>query len=62
MDYQSVLNEVESWPIDERVRLVQDVGDRLADHGCEPELTEEIKHELDRRIEEINRDPDAREP
>ncbi|MHB1562121.1 MAG: addiction module protein [Isosphaeraceae bacterium] len=59
MDYQAVLNEVESWPVDDRVRLVQDVWDRLADQGYEPELTAEIKAELDRRIEELDRNPAA---
>jgi putative addiction module component (TIGR02574 family) len=53
MDYQSILNEVESWPIDDRVRLVQDVWDRLADQGYEPVLTEEMKAELDRRLAEM---------
>jgi len=62
MDYQSVRDEVESWPVDERIRLVQDVWDRLADHGDEPELTLEMKTELDRRIEELDRDPDVGVP
>lgn len=62
MDYQSVLNEVESWPIDDRVRLVQDVWDQLADHGYEPEISEEMKAELDRRIEEMDRNFDAGVP
>lgn len=47
MDYQEVLKEVESWPVDDRVRLVQEVWDRLSDHGHEPGLTEEVKAELD---------------
>lgn len=59
MDYQAVLNEVETWPIDDRIRLVQDVWDRLADQDYEPELTEELKAELDRRIEEMDRNPGA---
>jgi putative addiction module component (TIGR02574 family) len=59
MDYQSVLNEVETWPIDDRIRLVQDVWDRLVDQGDEPELTEEMKAELDRRIEELDHNPAA---
>jgi putative addiction module component (TIGR02574 family) len=59
MDYQSVLNEVETWPIDDRIRLVQDLWDRIADQGYKPELTEEMKAELDRRIEEMDRNPDA---
>ena len=59
MDYQAVLNEVESWPVDDRVRLVQDVWDQLANQGYVPELTAEIKAELDRRIEELDRNPAA---
>ena len=43
MDYQSVLNEVEAWPISDRLRLVEDVWDRLGDNGNQPELTEELK-------------------
>jgi len=59
MDYQAVLNEVESWPVEDRIRLVRDVSDRLVDQDYEPELTEEMKAELDRRIEEMDRNPEA---
>jgi putative addiction module component (TIGR02574 family) len=57
MDYQTVLDEVESWPIDDRVRFVRDVWDRLVEQGYEPELTDAMKAELDRRVEELDRDP-----
>jgi putative addiction module component (TIGR02574 family) len=59
MDYQSVLNEVENWPIDDRIRLVQDVLEHLVDRRDEPELTDEMKAELDRRIDELDRNPEA---
>ena len=62
MNYQSVLDEVESWPVDDRLRLVQEVWERLVDRGDEPELTEEMKAELVRRIEESDRNPDAGVP
>jgi putative addiction module component (TIGR02574 family) len=62
MDYQAVLKEVESWPIDDRIRLVQDVWDGLADQGYERELTDEMKAELDRRIEEMDHNPGAGVP
>ena len=62
MDYQSVLETVESWPIEDRIKLVQDVSDRLLDQGYAPELTEEMKAELDRRIEEMDRSPEAGVP
>jgi putative addiction module component (TIGR02574 family) len=57
MDYQSVLDEVESWPVDDRVRLVHDLWDRLVGEGYEREITPEMKAELDRRIDELDRDP-----
>ncbi len=62
MDYQSVLNEVETWPIDDRIRLVQNVWDRLVDQGYEPELTEEMKAGLGRRVEEMDRNPGSGVP
>ena len=62
MDYQSVLKEVETWPLDDRIRLVQDVWDRLVNLGYEPELTEEMKAELDRRVEEMDRNPGSGVP
>jgi len=62
MDYQAVLKEVETWPIDDRIRLVQDVWERLGDQGYEPELTDEVKAELDRRLAEMERNPGAGVP
>jgi putative addiction module component (TIGR02574 family) len=58
MDLQAVLNEVESWPVEERIQLVQAVWERLADQGNEPGLTEEEKAELERRLAEDNAAPD----
>lgn len=57
MDYQSVLDAVESWPVDDRLRLVHEVWDRLAGRGDEPDLSDELKAELDRRAAELDRDP-----
>jgi putative addiction module component (TIGR02574 family) len=62
MDYQSVLSEVESWPIDDRIRLVHDLWDRLVDQGHEPELTDELRVELDRRLAAHRADPQAAIP
>ena len=62
MDLQSVLTVVESWPVEDRLRLVEAVWDGIADQDYEPELTEEMKAELDRRIAELDRNPDAGVP
>jgi putative addiction module component (TIGR02574 family) len=50
VDLIAVLHEVGSWPVDDRIRLVQEVWDRLVDQGSEPELTESQAAELDRRL------------
>jgi putative addiction module component (TIGR02574 family) len=58
MDLQAVLSEVDSWPVQDRIQLVQEVWDRLADQGFEPGLSEEEKAELDRRLAEDDEAPD----
>lgn len=58
MDVEAVLAEVETWSMDDRLRLVHEVWDRLLDQGHEPELTDEMKAELDRRIAEDDAAPE----
>ena len=50
MDLISVLREVDAWPIEDRVLLVQELLDRLVDQGYESELSEDQRDELDRRL------------
>ena len=59
MDLSAVLREVDSWPVDDRIRLVQEVWGRLVDRGLEPDLTDDQKAEFDRRLAEIEANPDA---
>jgi putative addiction module component (TIGR02574 family) len=60
MDLKSVLTEVESWPVEDRLRLMEEIRDSLLEQGLEPELlTEEQMAELDRRLEALNANPDA---
>jgi putative addiction module component (TIGR02574 family) len=59
MDLQSVLMAVDSWPIADRLQLLEEIWDRLVDGGYEPGLTEGQKAELDRRIEALDANPDA---
>ena len=58
MDLKTVLTETESWPVEDRIRLLYELWDRLVDRGYEPELTEELKAELDRRLAEDDAAPD----
>ena len=50
MDLKTVLTETDSWPVEDRLRLVHELWDRMIDQGFEPELTDEQKAELDRRL------------
>jgi putative addiction module component (TIGR02574 family) len=58
MDLTTLLQEVDSWPVDERIRLVEAVWNGLHDDGAEPELTEAQRAELDRRIAAMEANPD----
>ena len=62
MDMQTVLSEVGSWPIDDRIRLVQEVWDRIADQGDDAELSDGMKAEIDRRLAAHAANPDAAIP
>lgn len=62
MDLQTVLTEIDSWSIEDRIRLVQEVWDRLVDQGHEPELSDEMKSEIDRRLAAHAANPEAAVP
>lgn len=57
MDLKAVLTEVQTWPPQERLRLIEEVWDGLCDEGSEFELTEELKDLLDRRLAALDADP-----
>jgi putative addiction module component (TIGR02574 family) len=58
MDINTILQEVGAWPVEDRLRLVHEVWDGLVDSGYDPDLTEEQRIELDRRLDEDDADPD----
>ena len=59
MDRSVILAEVRSWPREDRLRLIEEVWDGLADERDEPEISEGSKAELDRRLARLDRNPDA---
>lgn len=59
MDMQAVFSEVNSWPVADRLRLVEQIWDQLVDQGYQPPLTDELKAELDRRCDDLDRNPDS---
>ncbi len=58
MDLQTVLTAVDSWPVEDRLRLMEAIWDRLADRGYEPELTDDLRAKLDRRCAALDANPD----
>jgi putative addiction module component (TIGR02574 family) len=57
MDLKTVLTEVQSWPPEDRLRLIEEVWDGLTDEGQDPELTTELKDLLDHRLAALDADP-----
>ena len=58
MDVISVLREVETWSLEDRVLLASRIWDHLIDEGVEPEISEEQRIELDRRLAADESTPD----
>ncbi len=58
MDIAAKLNEITALSVEDRILLVQAIWDSIAAEQAYPDLTETQKHELDRRIESHNTDPD----
>lgn len=59
MDLKTVLAEVQSWPAEDRLRLIEEVWDTFPEEGPEPELTQGVKDLLDRRLAALEKNPDA---
>jgi putative addiction module component (TIGR02574 family) len=59
MDFETVLTTVRSWPAEDRLRLIEEVWDDLSEEDYPTELTEDLKALLDRRLEALEKNPDA---
>ncbi len=53
------ISDILELSIPERIQLVQDIWDTIADVPESLDLTEEQKQEIDRRIEKLDRHPDT---
>ena len=56
------LSEVLKLPLKERLRLVEAIWESISEFPDALDLTEAQRQELDRRLEEYERDPDAGVP
>ena len=57
MDIATALKEIDTWPIHDRVELVQLIWDRIVDSGWQPDLTDSQKAEFDRRLDALAENP-----
>ena len=59
MDLQTILTAVESWPAEDRLRLIERIRDGLSAPPQEDHLTEAQEMDLQRRLDEYRDDPKA---
>ena len=62
MDLQTILTAVESWSVQDRIRLVQELWNEIAEKSHDRELSDDLKAELDRRLAAHRANPDAALP
>ena len=59
LDLETVVKAVEGWSVEDRRELIDRLADGLPDeNGAGPEVTPELLAELDRRIADIEANPD----
>ncbi|HKI20318.1 MAG TPA: addiction module protein [Isosphaeraceae bacterium] len=58
MDLQTVLTAVESWPAEDRLRLMEQIWDGLLAQGHEPVLSEAQRSEIEVRLADDDEAPD----
>jgi putative addiction module component (TIGR02574 family) len=59
---EKTLNEIAVWSKDDQIEFLCQAWDQLVDAGWQPELTEELKAELDRRLDAADANPQAAIP
>jgi putative addiction module component (TIGR02574 family) len=57
MDPSTTLQAVRGWPLEDQLEFVFRLWDQLVDDGWQPEPTEELVAELDRRLAAHEADP-----
>jgi putative addiction module component (TIGR02574 family) len=54
---ETTLKEIAGWPVEDQLELLSQAWDRLVESGWQPELTDELKAELDRRLDAADANP-----
>lgn len=59
VDIAATLNEIMAWPVPAQIELLHQAWDRLIDSGWQPELTDAQKAEFDRRLDDLDANPNS---
>jgi putative addiction module component (TIGR02574 family) len=57
MDPTTVLQAIQAWPLEDQLDFASRLWDQLVERGWQPELTEDLKTELDRRLAAYQANP-----
>jgi putative addiction module component (TIGR02574 family) len=57
VDITGTLNQIAALPVPDQIELLHQAWDRLLESGWEPELTDEQKAEFDRRLDDLDANP-----
>jgi putative addiction module component (TIGR02574 family) len=57
VDPTTTLQTVQAWPVEDQLVFLFRVWDQLVESGWQPELTDDLKAELDRRLASYQANP-----
>ncbi len=57
MDLSAVVRIIDTWTIDDRLQLIDCIWKSLVKSGWQPEMTDDVKAELDGAWEDLEADP-----
>ena len=57
MSATEIFKAAKSLPLEDRIKLAQDLWESVAENGCDPDLSPEQVAELDRRLAEFEKNP-----
>ena len=57
VDIAATLNQIAALPVQDQIELLHQAWDHLLESGWEPELTHDQKAEFDRRVDDLDANP-----
>jgi len=57
-DIATTLKQIQALPVQDQIELLHQAWDRLLESGWEPELTDRQKADFDRRLNDLDANPD----